>query len=73
MSQHCLKIVIEMIQGLTKIKIPKSFDQLMSVIEQDALSFEKVWFCQTEGCLKFGEKVKLDFSKQRNCTECSKK
>jgi hypothetical protein len=64
MSQHCLKIVIEMIQGLTKIKIPKTFDQLMSLIEQDALSFEKVWFCRTEGCLN------LDFSKQRSCPEC---
>ena len=45
MTQHCLKIVIELLQGLTKIKIPKTFDQLMSVIEQDALSYNKVWFC----------------------------
>jgi hypothetical protein len=57
MSQNCLKIVIEMIQGLTKIKIPKTFDQLMSIIEQDALSFEKVWFCQTEGILTLTENI----------------
>ena len=65
MSQNCLKIVIEMIQGLTKIKIPKTFDQLMTIIEQDALSFEKVWFCQTEGILPLTENI-LSGSEDKN-------
>ena len=54
-----------MIQGLTKIKIPKTFDQLMSIIEQDALSFEKVWFCQTEGILPLTENI-LSGSEDKN-------
>lgn len=68
LTQTALRIVIEFTQLLTPIKIPKSFDQLMSKIESEQLNYYKTWFCQ-----KCVVQVMLINNKQRNCLKCFNK
>jgi len=64
LTQTALKLIIQHTQLFTHIQIPKTFDQLISRIEEE-LNYDKVWFCQT--C---NTEVKLDNNKQRYCKKC---
>jgi len=68
MTQTALKKVIELMQLLTPVKLPKTFDQLLSKLETQNLVYKKIWYCQI--C---NEEVELNGNKQRHCSICHNK
>jgi len=68
LTQSALKKVIELMQLLTPIKLPKTFDQLLSKLETENLAYNKIWYCQN--C---NDEVELARNKQRNCLKCHNK
>lgn len=68
LTQEALKLVIEHTQLLTNIKIPKTFNQLMSRILDEKPDYTKTWYCKT--CNSY---VELSDCKQRICSTCNSK
>ena len=68
LTQTALRTVIEFTQVLTPVRIPKSFDQLISKLDLEKLNYYKIWLCQ-----KCVVKVMLINNKQRHCQICQTK
>ncbi len=67
-TQSAFKLALEHTQLFTKIKIPKTIDQLIAKIEDEKLTYTKKWFCQN--CK---QELTLENNKQRKCLICSNK
>lgn len=70
LTQSALAVNIKHTQLFTKLEIPKSLNQLFSLLTQSESSPEssKVWYCS-----KCKQKIVLNNSKQRKCQKCGQR
>jgi len=69
-TQSALKTIIEHTQLFTKLKIPKSLNQLFALLTdpKDKVEYSRVWYCKN--CKL---KVQLNNPKQRFCKDCNQR